>query len=341
MEINDFAKYKQDLLDKIKSLYEKQDLFAVIELLENNELDFDLCNELIRAYINAANKTSDPYSLFEKANLLLDKFSTQGKDNPKHLFYRGYILFKQGLIEDSKIRFERALRYASIKDGNLFNQITTMLSNANDLIAQGSFNGVDEKSKQELLAHINKSFGKPEHLCSFNQVDLYRIAPCENHDYNLLVSVGLSGKTQASKNDAVESCEICLTLPKDYKFNPDSKSNFEIYLLIEVVSHLIAESNSIGFGYFLEKENGFSQRTAFNGAMLIGMGEYSQDEQSITLSNNTQVSFLELLPLRPMELNFRKSHSAQELLNLFKEKLILITPFISTRDDVCMKVMEK
>ena len=68
MEINDFAKYKQDLLNEIKALYEKQDLFAVIKKLENSELDFDLCNELVRAYINAANKTSDPYSLFEKAN---------------------------------------------------------------------------------------------------------------------------------------------------------------------------------------------------------------------------------------------------------------------------------
>ncbi len=341
MEINDFAKYKQDLLNEIKALYEKQDLFAVIKKLENSELDFDLCNELVRAYINAANKTSDPYSLFEKANILLDKFSTQGKDNPKHLFYRGYILFKQCLIEDSKIRFERALRFASISDGILFNQITTMLSNANDLIAQAAFKGVDDKSKQELLDHIKKSFGTPEHLCSFNQVDLYRVAPNDKHGYNLLVSVGLSGKTQPSKNGGVESCEICLSLPKDYKFNPDSKSNFEIYLLIEVIRHLIAESNSIGFGYYLEKESGFSQRTAFNGAMLIGMGEYTKEEQSITLLNNVQVSFLELLPLRPMELNFRKSHSALELLDLFKEKLILITPFISTRDDVCMKVMEK
>ena len=69
MDKKDFIEYKKDLLGKIDALYQNQELFKVINLLENSDLDFDLCNELVRAYINAANKTSDPYSLFEKALL--------------------------------------------------------------------------------------------------------------------------------------------------------------------------------------------------------------------------------------------------------------------------------
>ena len=64
------------------------------------------------------------------------------------------------------------------------------------------------------------------------------------------------------------------------------------------------------------------------------MGEYEKEQQTMKL-DGSELSFLELLPLRPMELNFRKTHSAVELLDLFKEKLVMITPFISTRDDVC------
>lgn len=335
MNNKEYIEYKKDLLAKIDALYQSQELFKVINLLENSELDFDLCNELVRAYINAANKTSDPYSLFEKANLLLDRFSLEGKDNAKHQFYRGYILFKQGLIEDSKIRFERALRFAGVNDSKLFEQITSMLANVNSMIDLASFKGQSEEHKKAILEHIKKNFGEPQHLCSFDKVDIYRIPPTSGHDYNLLVSVGLSGKIIKGKSEASDECmELCFALPADYKFNPDSKSNFEVFLMIEVVKHLIATNDNIGFGYYLEKESGFSSRTAFNGAMLVGLGDYSKDQQTMVI-DGAVLSFLELLPLRPMELNFRKSHSALELLELFKDKLIMITPFISTRDDVC------
>ena len=109
-------------------------------------------------------------------------------------------------------------------------------------------------------------------------------------------------------------------------------------MLIEIISYLITEKNPVGFGYYLEKENGFSKRTAFTGAMLASLGEYPKESQSVTLSSGRNVNFYELLPLRPMELNFRKTHSAHELLDLFKEHLIKLTPFISTRDDVCQRL---
>ena len=40
-------------------------------------------------------------------------------------------------------------------------------------------------------------------------------------------------------------------------------------------------------------------------------------------------------------MNLCKENKSLEPTKAVKEKLILITPFISTRDDVCMKVMEK
>ena len=338
MDEKEFLEHKKKIREKIASLYEKQDLFSVINLLENSELDFELCNELVRAYINSANKTSDPFSLYEKANTLLDRFELEGRNDAHHLFYRGYILFKQGLIEDSKIRFERALRFANVGDERLFANITAMLENANAQINLAAFEGLKSDDRAKVIAHIEKNFGGMNHLCSFDKVDIYQIAPQAKHDYNLLVSVGLSARVMTDKSSGGrESFEVCLCLPRDYRFNPDSKSSFEVYLMIEVIKHLISTKDFTGFGYYLEKENGFSRRTAFNGVMLVGMGEYSQEEQTLSLPDRT-VSFLELLPLRPMELNFRKTHTAQELLKLFEEKLVMITPFISTRDDVCSSV---
>lgn len=337
MTEQEFTTYKADLLAKVSELYKSDELFKIIDLLENSELDFELCMELVRTYINAANRTSDPFSLFEKAEILLDKFSLDGKNSAKYHFYRGYILFKKGLIADSLIRFEEALKYASVMDGQLFSNITIMIDNAKRLLDKAEFKGLDENDQKGLLAFIEKNFGKANHLCEFSHVSLYQIAPTKEHDYNLIVSVGLSGKNKDNSQNS-ENIELCLALPKDYRFNKDSKSAFEIYMLIEIISYLITEKNPVGFGYYLEKENGFSKRTAFTGAMLASLGEYPKESQSVTLSSGRNVNFYELLPLRPMELNFRKTHSAHELLELFKKHLIKLTPFISTRDDVCQRL---
>ena len=337
MTEQEFTTYKKELLAKVNELYKSDELFKIIDILENSELDFDLCMELVRTYINAANRTSDPFSLFEKAEILLDKFSLEGKVSAKYHFYRGYILFKRGLIADSLIRFEEALKHASVMDGQLFSNITIMIDNAKRLLDKAEFKGLDENDSKELLAFIEKNFGKANHLCEFSHVSLYQIAPTKDHDYNLIVSVGLSGKNKDHSSNS-ENIELCLALPKDYRFNKDSKSAFEIYMLIEIISYLITEKNPVGFGYYLEKENGFSKRTAFTGAMLASLGEYPKESQSVTLSSGRNVNFYELLPLRPMELNFRKTHSAHELLELFKKHLIKLTPFISTRDDVCQRL---
>ena len=343
MTEQEFTTYQTELLAKVEKLYKNDELFKIIDLLENSELDFELCMELVRTYINAANRTSDPFSLFEKSEILLDKFSLEGKISAKYHFLRGYILFKKGLISDSLIRFEEALKHASVMDGQLFSNITIMIDNAKRLLDKAEFKGLDEKDSKELLSFVEKNFGKVNHLCEFSHVSLYQISPTKEHDYNLIVSVGLSGKNTESslklKQDSKqENIELCLALPKDYRFNKDSKSSFEIYMLIEIISYLITEKNPVGFGYYLEKENGFSKRTAFTGAMLASLGEYPKENQSVILSSGRNVNFYELLPLRPMELNFRKTHSAHALFELFKEHLIKLTPFISTRDDVCQRL---
>lgn len=335
MTEQEFFKYKSELLLQVEALYKSDELFKIIDLLENSDLDFDMCMELVRTYINAANRTSDPFSLFEKAQTLLDRFTLEGKSSAKYHFYRGYILFKKGLVSDSLIRFEEALKHASVMDGMLFSNITVMIDNAKRLLDRAEFKGLNEDDFKELLSFTEKTFGKANHLCDFSHVSLYQIPPTEKHDYNLIVSLGLSGKDCDRQH---ENIEVCLALPKDYRFNKDSKSAFEIYMLIEIISYLITEKNPVGFGYYLEKENGFSKRTAFTGAMLCSLGEYPKESQSVTLSSGRSVNFYELLPLRPMELNFRKTHSAHDLLELFKKHLIKLTPFISTRDDVCQRL---
>ena len=95
-----------ELLLTIAELNRERQYFRIISLLEERENDYALCLELVRAYINAANQTSDPLSLLDKAQLVLSQFALSGKDDPTYLFYEGYILYKKGLGQDDVIRLD-------------------------------------------------------------------------------------------------------------------------------------------------------------------------------------------------------------------------------------------
>lgn len=82
MEESLYKSYKAELEAKLEAYYQSADLFKVIELLENSELDFDLCMELVRTYINVANKSGDPYTLYEKATVVLEKMPLQDETIP-------------------------------------------------------------------------------------------------------------------------------------------------------------------------------------------------------------------------------------------------------------------
>lgn len=339
MDREEFLNHKAKLTKQIEKFYKENDLFSVISLLENSELDFELCMQLVRTYINAANRTSDPFSLYQKAQIILDNFALDGKNSAKYQFYQGYLLFKQGLVSDSLLRFEQALKFAHVEDGMLFSNIVTMIENAKRELSLALFKPLCDTDKAELLSFIDKSFGKATHLCSLHMIDLYHIAPNGTHDYNMIVSVGLSARESSKKNS--DNIEVCLALPSDYRFDKDNKNCFEIFMLIEIINFIQTQAEPLGFGYYLEKEGGFSKRTAFNGAMLASLGDYPKECQNVTLASGRIVNFYELIPLRPMELAYRKEHSATDLLNLFKEKLIKLTPFISSRDDACYKLEMK
>ena len=134
-----------------------------------------------------------------------------------------------------------------------------------------------------------------------------------------------------------EFYEVLLPLPKEYRFNPAHIGNFEIFMMIEVLKYLAVRKEYVGFGYYLEKENGFSDHTSFNAVMLSALGDYTDEYQQLKLIDRI-VKLYQLIPLKPFELNYRKHHTAEELLNVFKENRIMLTPFIATRDDVLGKV---
>lgn len=336
---DDFLTYKKALLEQINDLYKEGDLFKVICLLENSELDFELCLQLVRTYINVARQSGDPYTLLSKAQTLLDKFSKEGHENAYYQFYQGCILFNQGLINDSLVRFEQALKFVPASDPRLLNNlmIYKQLAIKNQKVA--NFKGCSEEIEAKILKHYEDNFGgEPTYFAKVGQVKLYVIRPNAEYDFNMMVTVGLSSKNQLNEDNQVEDLELCFPLDKDFQTHDPTEVPFEISMFKEVIENIIYQDKFVGFGYCFENDRSFSKSTAFNGVMLTAIGEYPVEAQSLTLEDKT-INFLQMIPLRPLELNFRKQHTALELLEQFENHHVALTPFIKTRIDVCNQIV--
>ncbi len=330
------------LLDEILALHEKDDFFGIIRKLEaQSELDYALTLQLARAYLNAAAKAQDGYNLLEKAHLVLDTFAIEGKDDPYWLFYKALALYRQGLIHDCMVRLERAARFVPLGD-NLFMQIENMHEICKAALIESEFKGLDGDNRAILLEHIRAHFGEPHKLMSSFKVDVLHIDPTDAHPFNLLVTCGLAGKKLSVPKGYDEKSnsrlELMLALPKSYVFTKDKDKDWPVYLLLSLIEHVITTQDFIGFGYYIDNGSPFSQATQYEGIMLTALGEFDGVSQSAVLNDNTVTHFFQPVPLMPMELKFRKTHTAQELLEEFKQKKAILTPLFDGRPDVCAQV---
>lgn len=327
-----------DLYATIRELSDKNDFFGIIRLIDRQkDPDYDLTLEFARACINASNTVQDGYALLDAADKGLDSWATEGKDDPAWLFYKGYVLFKQGLVPEALIRFEHAMRYVDVSRSELMSKIATMLDICRTKMFESEFSGLSPSDRELVQAHIVEYFGPYVKLGSSCNVDILRCPPHEGHDYQLLVTCGLAGKKLAVPEGYDEGAnshlELALALPKDYDFSADKVRNWEVFLLISLIEHVISSQNFIGFGYFTVQDAPFSAAADYRGMMLTGMGDYSGLAQSVTLGDGTLAHFFQVIPLRPLECAYRENHGALDLLNVFREKNAELTPFRYERPD--------
>lgn len=324
---------------QIQKLFSEHKYYEIIALLEERELDYEMSLQLVRAYLNASLKANDPQTLSFKAHKILDSFALEGRDDAKWLYLKGMALYQDNLIPDCMMRFERALSHVQVGDNDLFHKISIMLENCKSLMIQAEFKGLNETDFKIVRNHIEENFGNGQKLCSLFGVDVIHIPPSEDHPYNKLVSCGLSAKLlnvpEGFDKKLNAHLELCIFLPKDYRFTKDKDNDWPVYLLLQMIRHVIGALKFIGFGYYIQEKPSLSPTTAYDGVILTALGDYSGESQAVNLSDGSTVRFYQLVPLQPMETIYRMHHTALDLLHLFERERIVLTPFIQARPDVC------
>lgn len=337
---------QQALLAQVTELHNQDQFLKIIELLEpcQQELEYALALELSRAYINAANahqgQGDDYYAL---ANALLDKFFIDGKKEATYLFYKGYALFKLGLVNDAALRFEMALPLIKLgKEDALLTKVNKMLSLCKSLDPDNQSYALSKQDEQLIDEHIRQFFGKYQILFKTDRYELLHVPPTEDRPFNLIVTKGLAGK-QLNVPVGVDPLansrlELCVCLPLEWEFTNSEEYNlWPINTLCELINFILTTDEFVGFGYTFSQGKVLHSSTSFVGGMLTALGHYPARCQEVSLSDNSVVHFFELVFLYPMEIAYRQTHSAADLLERFYMQHVEPSP-VRNRKDVCMVV---
>lgn len=344
---------RQELLAQIRKWHEDDDFSAIIERLEPeiSELDYELALELARAYINAANALGADSSvivgtsgeLYARANALLDKFSLQGKEHATYLFYKGFALFKLGLINDAAIRLERSQRFIKLgSEDHLMPMLNKLLALCASLDPDNESLTLKAEDEALIDAHIKQHFGAYRVLFKTDRYEILNVPPSAEHNFNLIVTKGLAGKqlqVPAGVDPLTDSrLELAMCLPATWEFsNSEGYNIWPLNVLCDLINFILTTNDFVGFGYTFSQNKPLHSSTEFSGGMLTALGAYSRQSAELVLTDNSYVHFFELIFLYPMELSFRQSHSAHELLELFQQKHIAPSP-VRKRQDVCVQL---
>ncbi len=346
---------KAEMLQKVKELYEADAYAGIMDLLEPvlDDIDYELALELARAYINAGNSIESSSAeavglagsaedLYMNANALLDRFAGNGKEHSTYLFYKGYALFKLGLIADAQLRFERALGFIKFgSEDKLLATINNMLNLCKSLDPDNQEMALSKEDDAILDEHIRKNFGSYKILFKTDRYELLNIAPTDEHPFNLILTKGVSGRKLNVPNGVDEltnsRIELAICLPKEWEFsNSESYNLWPINTLCDLINFILVTDEFVGFGYTFNQNHALHSTTDFTGGMLTALGAYDKHIQEVSLSDNSLVRFFELVLLFPMELAFRQNHDAAALLELFALKGVVPSP-VRKRMDVCIQ----
>lgn len=324
------------LNEQVDDLNAQDKYLEIIELLDEVDIDYTLALKLAKAYINAFNSKlnvigRDP---LEAANLILDNFAIEGRNDPSWLFIKGYALFKQGLIDNAKLRFDHALQHVSLNNKDhisLLANINKMQSLCTSLSKNQEALSLNKEQLALYSDFIVQNFGEGKLVKSLGGVEILLIDKVKDKDYKLLITKGLLQKQYTLNLNTNECIELIFTLPSafDNNFNEDNLP-YQIQVIYDLIAYILQSTNYVGFGFCFDKHKPLSQNTKYHGAMLCGLGDFAKHQQSLILPDKC-LNLMQIVPLYASELEYRQKHSAKELLDLFKLRKVMLSPTLEGR----------
>lgn len=195
---------------------------------------------------------------------------------------------------------------------------------------QSSEISISSVARQEVIAHIEKYFGKINNFlhddsCSEYPLDIAVIAPRKEHNYYTLITVNMSNHEVLESDDIDgNTChqELLINLPPDWKLGlsdwTEEKWCWPIRLITSLARQCIRHRTCISWGKTMELggENTFSEDTKFCAIVLLSPSIFGDKSSTCKTQEAGSVEFYQVIPLYREELQFIQDKDIDEFFEI-------------------------
>ena len=158
-------------------------------------------------------------------------------------------------------------------------------------------------------------------------LDIIPVPPTDEEPYYKLITMGMGAFPMnvpaQLKEHELEHAELVIYLPPDWNIQSQDQKDFWPIYFLKVLCRLPINYNTwLGFGHTIqasEDKSPFAENTKLNNILLLYATDYNSDPLELRLSTNKKINFYQVFPIYQEELEFKSSHSAEELLERFDE----------------------
>ena len=195
---------------------------------------------------------------------------------------------------------------------------------------QSSEISISSVARQEVIAHIEKYFGKINNFlhddsCSEYPLDIAVIAPRKEHNYYTLITVNMSNHEVLESDDIDgNTChqELLINLPPDWKLGlsdwTEEKWCWPIRLITSLARQCIRHRTCISWGKTMELggENTFSEDTKLCAIVLLSPSIFGDKSSRCKTQEAGSVEFYQVIPLYREELQFIQDKDIDEFFEI-------------------------
>lgn len=195
---------------------------------------------------------------------------------------------------------------------------------------QSSEISISSVARQEVIAHIEKYFGKINNFlhddsCSEYPLDIAVIAPRKEHNYYTLITVNMSNHEVLESDDIDgNTChqELLINLPPDWKLGlsdwTEEKWCWPIRLITSLARQCIRHRTCISWGKTMELggENTFSEDTKLCAIVLLSPSIFGDKSSTCKTQEAGSVEFYQVIPLYREELQFIQDKDIDEFFEI-------------------------
>lgn len=181
--------------------------------------------------------------------------------------------------------------------------------------------------------HMERYFGSADFVHRepagpWGQVDVNLIPPSDEHPWFTLVTQGMGARAFRDEEGEEQRCELLMTLPPDWADStedwqrPDRFWPLHLLRLLARFPFATGEPIDWGHSFDLREELDEESGTDFCAAMLLSPGLFEEEAAACTLPDGARVSYWQVIPLYREEIQYKRAHGTEELLELFTDDML-------------------